>query len=228
MFGTVSLDNDLPPAFPPAGTSRRLGQKLECPLCGAVIIRVQGHICRKDSNQRHIGKIMSLNDHLCSDQDICLFAGKCFQYLLMSVLRPCSIHIHPEDARARELLFHQLLDLLRPCPESSHILGTAGRADSYLRFLMPAVMTDHPSALMRRQRNVTMRTFYYISARPARNKTCISSPVQEQHDLFSSCEPMLYQSFQPVADNGTVAFLQFFAHIFHVYFRQFSLPGARI
>ena len=53
-----------------ACTSNSLGQQLKRPLSAVIIIHIQGKICCDHSNQCHIRKVMSFDDHLRSHQNI--------------------------------------------------------------------------------------------------------------------------------------------------------------
>ena len=86
---------------------------------------------------------------------------------------------------------------------------------------MTAVMADQLPVPMRRQRYIAMRTFYYISARPARNKSGIPPPVKKKHDLFMPLKPRFYQVFQAVADDRTIPRLHLLTHIHHIDRRKF-------
>ena len=78
MLGLVGLDDHLSgplSSFP--APSRGLCKQLEGTFSRPVIVHRQGHIRSHDSHQRHIGKIMSLDYHLGSHQDIRFSRGKC-------------------------------------------------------------------------------------------------------------------------------------------------------
>ena len=70
MLRLISLDNNLSGPVSPSGSSRRLGQQLKCSLRGLIIPCKQRQIRSQNTNQCHIGKIMSFDNHLGTDQNI--------------------------------------------------------------------------------------------------------------------------------------------------------------
>ena len=68
---------------------------------------------------------MSLDDHLCSDQDIRLLIGKCLQDLLIGIFRSRRIIIHTQYPRLWESLLHQSFDFLRSRLKSTEIFTAA-------------------------------------------------------------------------------------------------------
>ena len=179
MLRTVSLYHYFPGTSSPSCTPCRLCQKLKRTFSRTVIIRIQRHICCQDSDQSHIRKIMPFYDHLCSNHNVCLFICKLRQNLLMSAFVLCGIHIHPKNPCLRKLALHYLFNLLCSCPETTDIRRTARWTILNCLCLITTVMTDHLTTSVYRQRHITVRTFYYISTGSARNKACVSSPVQE-------------------------------------------------
>ena len=86
MVRTVGLDYHISSPLSPSGPPGRLHQKLKGALGAAVVRRVQGQIRRHDSHQGHIPEIVALHNHLGSDQNICLSAGKGRENLFMASL----------------------------------------------------------------------------------------------------------------------------------------------
>ena len=76
MFRMVCLDHCLSRLIAPSRPSNCLSQKLKCPLCTAIIGRIQRKVSRHCTNQSHIRKVVSLDDHLGSHQDIRFMGGK--------------------------------------------------------------------------------------------------------------------------------------------------------
>ena len=122
---------------------------------------------------------MSLYNHLRTNENICFPCRKGRQHLFMSTFVFCGICIHAENSGIREAFLQQRFYLLRSCLKSSNIRRAAGRTGFYLWYLIAAVMTNHLSVSVSSKRNITMGTFHYITARPATDKACISSPVEE-------------------------------------------------
>ena len=64
---------------------------------------------------------MSLDDHLRTDQDICLLVCKCSQNIRMSFFFSGCIQIHPQNLCLWKPLFYDFFDLLRSRTKSSDI-----------------------------------------------------------------------------------------------------------
>ena len=169
---------------------------------------------------------MPLYDHLGSHKNIGLFIGKCRQNLFMPVLLPRSIHIHPQHSRLRKLGFHQLLDLLCPCPEFPDMAGAAFRADRRFAFLVPTIVANQLPVAVGRKRHIAVRAFDYMSAFPARDKSCISPAVQKQHDLLSLLQAIRDHILQFSAQNRPVALFDLFPQIHGGDLRHILHPGS--
>ena len=124
-----------------------------------------------------MGKIMSLYDHLRTDQDICFVSGELLQDLLIGTLPPGRVQIHAQDTRLRIHGFYNLFNLLCACPESPDIWGMADRTRLHLPCLITAVVADQPPVLMAGQRHIAVRTFEHDSAGTAGDKSCVAPAV---------------------------------------------------
>ena len=60
MLGGARLDKNMPFFFPSAGAPGRLGDKLECPLRGAVVRKIKTKVGVNNNSQRHIRKMVPL------------------------------------------------------------------------------------------------------------------------------------------------------------------------
>ena len=67
----IALYDRLTCFSPSARTADGLCQQLKCTFCTAIVSSIQRQICRNRTDQRHIRKIMSFNDHLRTYQNIC-------------------------------------------------------------------------------------------------------------------------------------------------------------
>src|SRR4051794_30156834 len=88
------LDENLTLHIPAACSTSYLGQELKCPLTRAKIRLVQGHIGINDSNQRHVGKMKTLGNHLRSQKHINFTDSKITQDAPEIVLALERIRIH--------------------------------------------------------------------------------------------------------------------------------------
>jgi hypothetical protein len=69
------LEDDVSLLLSTTGASRYLGKELKRSFAGAEVGDVKTHIAIDDSDQGNIGKVMTLCDHLGSDQDVDLFGA---------------------------------------------------------------------------------------------------------------------------------------------------------
>ena len=148
MFRLIRLDHRMSRPVTSAGTSHCLGQKLKGSLSTMIIIHIQGKICRNHADQSYIRKIMSLDNHLGSHQNICLMPCKRCQNFFIAVLGPCGIKIHPKYPGFRKFFFQNSLNLLGSCLKSSNMRRTTGRTDFRLRCFITTVMADQPISVM--------------------------------------------------------------------------------
>ena len=76
MIRRVGLDDDLPRLVAPSGTACRLTQQLKGPLSAPEVLSEQRQIRRQNSHQRHVGVVVSFDDHLGSQQHVGVSPGK--------------------------------------------------------------------------------------------------------------------------------------------------------
>ena len=69
------LHEDFPRLGAPAGSPRHLGEELEGAFAGPEVRKVEADVGVDDPDQRDVGKIEPLRDHLRSEQDVHLSAA---------------------------------------------------------------------------------------------------------------------------------------------------------
>ena len=74
MLRLERLHQHPPAARPAARPARHLGEQLERPLGGAEVGHVQADVRVDDADQRHVGEVQPLGDHLRAEQDVDLAA----------------------------------------------------------------------------------------------------------------------------------------------------------
>src|SRR5699024_11952698 len=89
MLRIVALDHRFSRQIPPACTACRLTKKRKSPLCRPVVTDIKGKIRRQHPDQGDIWKIMSLYDHLGTDQNIGLLICKRRENSLVAFLPSC-------------------------------------------------------------------------------------------------------------------------------------------
>ena len=184
MIRLVSLDHNLTWTASASGTPRRLRQQLKRPFPGAVVAHRQRQIRRQHADQRHRREIMPFDDHLRTDQDICIPSGKRRQNLFIAFPRAGRVCVHSQHSCLREHFMKLFFHRFRSRPKAQNIFRTTGRTELHRRLFIPAIMADQPSAPVLRKGNVAVRTFAYIAAGTARDKARIAAPVQKQHRLL--------------------------------------------
>ena len=110
------LDDHLSLGVAPARTAGNLGKKLECPLPGTEVRRMQPRVRVDDADQGDIGKIQPLGDHLGSDEDVGLTGAEFSQNLAVRSFAGHRVRIHPGDAGHRKEPADRFLDALRADP----------------------------------------------------------------------------------------------------------------
>ncbi len=178
------LDHRAAALLPAACPSDRLRDQLIRPLCRPVIVRIERQVCHQDPDQRDIREVMSLHDHLCSDEHVRCSRTEIREDLRMSFLPSGRVIIHAERPDARKFSVDHLLDLLCPESQSPEMRRSALRTRIHIRHLIAAVMTDEPAVLMSCERDIAVRTLYDMTARPAAHEPGISASVEKEHALL--------------------------------------------
>ena len=91
---------------------------------------------------------MPLYNHLGPDQNVRLMVGKVSEDILIGILRPGRIVVHPKDPCLRKPLLHQHFDLLGSRLKAAQIFAAAGRAHLWHPLLIATVVADQPSSPM--------------------------------------------------------------------------------
>lgn len=73
MRWIACLNEDLTRLFSTPGAARSLGDLLECPFGSPQVAAFKAEVSIDDSNQREFGKMISLGDQLCADDDVYRF-----------------------------------------------------------------------------------------------------------------------------------------------------------
>ena len=84
MIGTEGLHQHAAALSPAAGAARHLRHQVKRPFGGAEVGQVQGRVGIDHADQRHVGKVEPLGDHLRAQQDVHLARAKRGQRLLVA------------------------------------------------------------------------------------------------------------------------------------------------
>ena len=141
MLRRICLDYNLSRFFSPSCTSCGLRKKLKGSLCPMKIIDMQRHVCRKYTDQRHIGKVVSFYNHLGTDQNIRFLICKGLKNFLKGILTSSGIKIHSQNPGLRELFLNQFFYSLCSCLKSTDIFRATGWTNLRHWFLIATIVT---------------------------------------------------------------------------------------
>ena len=220
MFRHVGLDHHISRVRPPPGPPGGLGEQLKGSLPAGVIRGVEREVRCQHPHQGHLGKVMSLYDHLGPDEDVRLPRREGGEDLLVSPLARGGVHVHPQDSRPGKHGLCHLLRLLGPHPESGDVGGAAGRTPVRHGDLIPAVVAFQPPIPVQGQAHVAVGTFHRLSAGAAGHEIGVAPPVDEQHGLLPLLQSPLHQLPQPAAENGFVSLPQLLPQVHHLHLGQ--------
>ena len=96
MIGAEGLHQHPAALRPAAGPARHLRDQLERPFGGAEIGQVQGRVGIDHPDQRDVGKIQPLGDHLRAQQDADLARAKRRQRPLVAAVGLHRVGVHPQ------------------------------------------------------------------------------------------------------------------------------------
>ena len=98
VVGVEGLHQHAAALRPATGPARDLHQQLKRPLGGAKVGQVQGRVGVDHADQRDVGKIEPLGDHLRAQQDADLALAKSGQRPLVAPGRLHGVGVHPQAA----------------------------------------------------------------------------------------------------------------------------------
>ena len=110
---------------PPARAAGHLGEELEGSLGGAEIGQVEAGVGVHHADQRDVGEVEPLRDHLGADQEIHLAPLHRAEDPLVGPLGAGGVEVHARHPGAGIALRQQLLELLGP--DAAHLLHRIGR-----------------------------------------------------------------------------------------------------
>ena len=110
---------------------------MEGAFAGAEIRQVQGQVGVDDADQRDVGEMQSLGDHLRAEQDIDLAGAKIAQDAAVIFLALQRVGIHAHDAGVGKELVQGVFDFLRAQAGVADGRVAAGRVRDTLRGRLP-------------------------------------------------------------------------------------------
>ncbi len=190
VVGMIALDQDLTRPFPPSRSARHLHQELQGPFGCPKVREIQGDVCEDDAHQGDLRNVVSLGDHLGSDQDVQFLSPESAEDLLVRPFPACRVSVHSSDAGLGKKRPDLLFDLLRTLPDGLNVQSLAGWALGGRNGLVFAVMTTEAlSCPMERKTHTAVRAPDQMPAIPARQGVSIASPVEED-EAFPALAPI--------------------------------------
>jgi hypothetical protein len=196
--GIESLDEDPSRFCAASAPSRYLGQDLEGPFGGPEIRKVQRGVGGDDADQRDIGEIMTLGDHLGADEDIDPAAVEVPEYPFHVSPSGGCIAVHPGDAGIRKALLHLHFDPFRSRPVTPETAAPAfGTADSGLCRVVAVVAFQEVFGSMEGEGDVAVRAGKSVTAVRTEEESMESPAIKKEKGLLSP-----FQGFTDRVDQG--------------------------
>ena len=146
-----------------------------------------------DADQRDVGEMQALGDHLRADEDVNLADAEVAQDAAVILLPFQGIGVHAHDPRVREELGQGGLDLLRAQAgvANRRVAAFLVRADGRHGLDVRAdVAAELLLVAMVSQRDAAIGAFGHEAAEGALQRGGVAPPVQEQDDLLLPFHPL--------------------------------------
>ena len=126
-----------------AGAPGHLRQQLERAFAGAKVRHVQRQIGVNDADERDVGKMQALGDHLRADKNINLTGAKIAKHFAVIVFAFHDVRVHAFDASVGKKFSQDVFDFLRAETgiTDGWILAFRIRANGGHAFVVTAQMT---------------------------------------------------------------------------------------
>ena len=184
MIGAERLDQHPPALVAAARAAGNLRHQLKRAFRRPEIREVQRRVGIDHADQRDVGKIQTLGDHLRAQQDLDLARAKSSQRLLVAARPLHAVRIHPQARGVREPRPDLLLQFLRPQAGVADAGRAAFRADAGGGDRVIAIMADGLVVFaVVRQGDVAIGTADDVPAAGALDGRGIAAAVQQQDDL---------------------------------------------
>src|SRR5262249_5325445 len=147
------LDQDATPERPAPRSPCHLGEELEGPLRRSEIGDVQADVGVDHPHEGDIGKIQTLSDHLCAEQDVDETFAENAQDTSVAAGAAHAVAIHAADGVARELVLDFGLEFFGPQPLITDLSQATFGTTLRRGLLVATVMAKHdgPLAVMRQR-----------------------------------------------------------------------------
>ena len=180
VFGIVRLQHDFPFFLAPAAAARHLRDELKSALAAAIVGKMQAHVGIEDADEGNGRKVVSLGDHLRTDQNIRPAARKGLQDLEMSLFSARRIVVHAQNARGGIEFFEFLHDPFGARAVITQMLAAAFGAGGQHAITCAAIVAFETMFLMMiGQADVAGFAFGDIAAFGANDRTGITAAVQK-------------------------------------------------
>ncbi len=192
-FRRESLHHDLAGAVAPPGPARHLHDQLEGALVGTEIRHVHRQVRVDETDERDVGKIQPLADHLGADEHIDLTGPEIAENLSEAVFLAHCVRVHPFQPGARQHPAHRFLDALGAESAPADVRRGTCRTNCRRPALLAAQMAFQGFVgAMVGHRHAAMRALLDVSALPALHARRVTAAVDEQDDLFPSLKALVH------------------------------------
>ncbi len=192
MVGLVGLNHHFAGLLAPARPARHLHQQLVGAFRRAVIGEIQRQIGHHSPDQRHLGKVQPLGDHLGTQQDFCLPGPEPVHQLKVGVLFRCGVNIHANHPGTGKEAVQFFFHLLGADAHGLDVGASAGGARLGHGPDLAAVMAAKGliEAVVGHG-HVAPGTLDGLPALAAVHRAGVTPPVDEQHGLMAARDAIL-------------------------------------
>ena len=184
VVGAVGLHQHPAGPVAPPGPAGHLRHELEGPLGGAEVGHVQRRVGVDHADQRDVGEVEPLGDHLRAEQDPHLARPEGREHLLVAARRPHRVGVHPPH----DVVGERRLDLaLEPLGADAAVVEVGGAAvgagGGSVALGVAGVADQEPAALVVGQRHVAGVALHDLAALGVRaDDEGVEAAAVEQQD----------------------------------------------
>src|SRR5258708_14399470 len=193
MVGMISLDQNASGKIAATGATRDLGNQRKGALGGAKVRQSQSGINRHDADQRDVGKVVSLRQHLRPHQQIDLAFSEIEQRRFEFMTALFGVAIDAADAQLRKALAQEFFDLFGAF---TYVIDELAGANGALRrraLVMIAIVADQRAiALVISEGHVAVGTTDRLAAGAAQNEARVAAAVEHDDPLLFARARLLY------------------------------------
>ena len=189
VFRRAGLHQHLARHLAAARPPRDLRQQLVGAFGRSEVGQVQRHVGIEHADQRDVGEVESLGDHLGAQQDVGIAARERLQGLAGAVLRARHVRVQAQHARAREHARQLALGTLRARAGVTQQRQPALGADVGRRLAVVAIVTAQPRRIaVVGERDIATRTLWRVAAAATLHMVRVATSIEPQQHLLLALE----------------------------------------